>query len=101
MGRVALQVEVSFQTADKHLPRFGGQARTGNRNGSLEHSKHLIRPQLGLPDRGSVENKASRKEKGHRNLIKRGGGIMCSRNKLISHHCLPCGPARSNPHDIQ
>lgn len=67
---------------------------------SLEH-KHLIRPQSGLPDRGSAGNKTGKKKRGHGNLIKRGGGTTCSRNKLISCHCLPCGPARSNPHDIQ
>lgn len=34
----------------------------GKGNGSLEHSEHLIRPQLGPPDRGSVGNEARRKE---------------------------------------
>lgn len=68
----------------------------GNANSSSEHSECLIRPQVGLPDRGSVGNKAGRKEGGHMNVIKRGRGLACSRNKLISCHRLPCGPALEN-----
>lgn len=50
------------RSAFRAPPWFGTQAKMGKGNGSLEHSEHLIRPQLGPPDRGSVGNEARRKE---------------------------------------
>lgn len=49
-----------LRSTQEHFP--AGQARMGIRSGSLEHSNHPKWPQLGLPDRGSVENKDSKKE---------------------------------------